>query len=587
MNNYIFYIILILFLTYLIVNFSLKEKYISSTKNRILLPVLYINLKRSPERNDQMIKQFKKYNIHNFHRIEGIDGKKIHIDKGSVDDITYKQVNLLSKINNISKKDIDYYSYHSDEYLSPGELGCLLSHLKAIRYAYLNSLGTVLILEDDASLELMEKWKYDIPSLIKNIPLDWKIIQLMHLKNINVNDLYKKGEIKWSCTGYLINSDGQKIICNELKNILEIKGRNFVADEYIYNIVKDFYVINLPYIVPDNTKLKSTIRTDDSSFIKLSKKISDIYDMQVKKVKSLPTDIQTILYFFDDYVRYPNIYKINDGYLMEYLSNGENKQIFLLPTYIKNIQYNIDYIHDNYNDCKILLYDFEPTDISSIKLKKQDILLTTKLDDKLLPPHKNMMYIPYYIFFIFEKELHEQNTKDKNTTNDNTINGKKFCCFAYTNCDEKYNGVKFRNEFYKRLDKIKKIDNLGKCLNDKNIDSKDRHLSNLDIFKRYKFIIAMENELIDGFISEKILNPILAGSIPIYHGPNDIDMHFNRSRIINVRDFQNIDDCIDFIIKVDNNNDLYESIISKSIFSYDFNKNEIEYNIKKFLADNI
>lgn len=49
----------------------------------------------------------------------------------------------------------------------------------------------------------------------------------------------------------------------------------------------------------------------------------------------------------------------------------------------------------------------------------------------------------------------------------------------------------------------------------------------------YKFSLAMENAQVDGFITEKIVNAMLAGTIPVYFGAMDIEHWINPARFIN------------------------------------------------------
>jgi len=51
-------------------------------------------------------------------------------------------------------------------------------------------------------------------------------------------------------------------------------------------------------------------------------------------------------------------------------------------------------------------------------------------------------------------------------------------------------------------------------------------------FSKYRFAIVMENSRIDGYISEKILHAFFNHAIPIYFGPPDVDLYFNRKAMV-------------------------------------------------------
>lgn len=70
----------------------------------------------------------------------------------------------------------------------------------------------------------------------------------------------------------------------------------------------------------------------------------------------------------------------------------------------------------------------------------------------------------------------------------------------------------------------------------------------IDTYKDYKFVIAMENTIVNGYITEKILNAFYSGSIPIYWGSSTINDFFNKNAFINVSDFNTFEDCVNYVI---------------------------------------
>ena len=72
----------------------------------------------------------------------------------------------------------------------------------------------------------------------------------------------------------------------------------------------------------------------------------------------------------------------------------------------------------------------------------------------------------------------------------------------------------------------------------------------IDKYKDYKFVIAMENKQVDGYVTEKILNAFYSGAIPIYWGSKNINDFFNKKAFINVDDFESYEKCVEYILSM-------------------------------------
>ena len=113
----------------------------------------------------------------------------------------------------------------------------------------------------------------------------------------------------------------------------------------------------------------------------------------------------------------------------------------------------------------------------------------------------------------------------------------KFCAAVISNCK-----ARFRLDFIEKLSKYKNVDLEGRCKSHykfKNVENKLEFLSN------YKFSIAMENSKGDGYVSEKILDSLKAGTIPIYYGDYMIDEYINPKTYILIRGSKDIEQKID------------------------------------------
>jgi len=151
---------------------------------------------------------------------------------------------------------------------------------------------------------------------------------------------------------------------------------------------------------------------------------------------------------------------------------------------------------------------------------------------------------------------------------------RKFCNFLFSNTRD----GKVRNEFFEKLSKYKRIDSAGKSLNNMGqillgragtrVGGYTRYPEKMDFLSQYKFTIAFENNRSDynpnsGYTTEKLTEPMLAESIPIYRGNPRVGEVFNTHSFFNYGDFKTEGELIEYIIKVDQDDDLYEKILSE------------------------
>ena len=94
----------------------------------------------------------------------------------------------------------------------------------------------------------------------------------------------------------------------------------------------------------------------------------------------------------------------------------------------------------------------------------------------------------------------------------------------------------------------------------------------IEFLSNYKFSIAMENSEGDGYLSEKIYQSYISGTIPIYFGDYMIDEYFNPKSFILIKSEKDIYNKIEFIKKIDNDEKLYKNILKQNII---INNNKI------------
>jgi hypothetical protein len=173
---------------------------------------------------------------------------------------------------------------------------------------------------------------------------------------------------------------------------------------------------------------------------------------------------------------------------------------------------------------------------------------------------KNHFRLPLYSFYIDDYNLKNsiEDVKSKEELREIWKEKEKFCSMVVSNPR-----ATERIEFFKRLSKIKKVDSGGGVLN--NIGG--RVENKLEFINKYKFVISFENEIYDGYTTEKIIEPIFKHCIPIYWGNRLVNRDFNPKRFINYHDFNTEDDLFNRLLEIEENPELALEIISQPIFS--------------------
>lgn len=120
---------------------------------------------------------------------------------------------------------------------------------------------------------------------------------------------------------------------------------------------------------------------------------------------------------------------------------------------------------------------------------------------------------------------------------------RKFCNFVYSNNE----AIPLRNIFFQELCKYKQVDSGGRVMNNIGglVDDK------LEFISKYKFTIAFENSAYPGYTTEKLVEPMISQSLPIYFGNPLVDRDFNPDAFVWVKDKFDIKRAIEEVIYLD------------------------------------
>lgn len=202
-------------------------------------PIYYLNLDDQTERKDHMESQFEYWGVENYTRISAYDGRQ--------DDLS------------------DIITGRYPEMMSSGEVGCVTSHLKALKYYLENSDSPyAVIMEDDCSLDLVKYWNFTWLDFYANIPYDWDVVQIAIICTGDIHvKLHKRFVNDFSTACYLITRHhAEKLVkfhCRNGKYKLDngVKPRP-VADDLIYNSGNTYSIPLLLYRI----ELGSSIHPD-------------------------------------------------------------------------------------------------------------------------------------------------------------------------------------------------------------------------------------------------------------------------------------------------------------------------------------
>ena len=170
---------------------------------------------------------------------------------------------------------------------------------------------------------------------------------------------------------------------------------------------------------------------------------------------------------------------------------------------------------------------------------------------------------------------------DRSDVTDDFVN-RRFCNFIYSNATSG-EGAILRQEFCKKLMEYKHVDCPGRVLHNMDTDElssrngKDWRKSKNEFLKKYKFTIAFENSLSNGYTTEKLFNPLESFSVPIYYGNPLVVRDVNPKSFINCNDYNNdFDAIIERIKYLDTHDDEYLAMLrEKPMFShFDFNRDD-------------
>jgi hypothetical protein len=139
----------------------------------------------------------------------------------------------------------------------------------------------------------------------------------------------------------------------------------------------------------------------------------------------------------------------------------------------------------------------------------------------------------------------------------------EFCSFVVRNpnCQK-------RNEFFNKLSQYKQITSAGPLFNNAGYVleyGENAMKAKQEYLRKFKFNMCFENSSYPGYATEKLYEAYYGGTIPIYWGSPTIDCDFNPKAFLNWHNYQNDEDFIEAIKRLDNDSDLYAEMYNQPL----------------------
>ena len=489
-----------------------------------------INLIKRKDRKNFMTLQLEREKIDNYEFIEAVDGKTIEATEElrllfERNDFNYKKgvigvalshLHLFNMLINDNNNDY-YVIFEDDVYLCDG---------------FKEKLKVVCDLFEQQQLEHLALGEYNTSTPIN---VDSKKLTIL------TKDNYKIWNVAFA---YIIS---KKCAKNIISYVNKCPIKCAIDNQQCSGSIVNYYCLNENIVSCKffNSEFGSDIQVDTGCFHFLKNANDDKIDITIAFCDWWITEycggtFDLNYNFITDILRkYGNISKIT-------IVRPNEKPDILFYSIFGNY-------HKNINNCRKVFFSGEPFGI------RQDADFNVSFDKN---SNENVR-LPLWVCYLNDYLMEE--CKRRKNGNITVPKRDKFCSFIAAGEVK----TTHRRTIVEKLSKYKMVDCGGNYLNNigftvprgVNCSGKIEHNKN------YKFAIAFENEDYPGYVTEKICDVYKSNCIPIYWGTTEVVKDFNPSTFINARDFDNFDELVEYIIKVDNDDDLYASYFKEPFFS--------------------
>jgi hypothetical protein len=354
-------------------------------------------------------------------------------------------------------------------------------------------------------------------------------------------DLYKE----WNVTFAYIISKSAAIKAIEYINNCSIKCAfdNPQAFGYIFNYsALNVKLVNCEIINELGSDIQSNSQDNYFNFIPFTKTKEEL---TVSFCDWWNTEYCGGIFDFNDNF-FTNLLKnYSNDYLIKPVAPNENPDILFYSIFGNS--------HENYQAQRKIFFTGEPYS------QRENANFNMSFDKNSL--HNTR--VPLWLCYIDNDNIESFINRK---CDENILNKKNnFCSFIASGPGLENN----RMDFVDKLMRYKKVDCGGSYLNNigynvplgLNCSGKIEHNNN------YKFAVAFESTSYPGYVTEKICDVFKSNCIPIYWGHPDVVKDFNPKTFINANEFSNFNELANYIIQVDNDEELYKSFFKEPVFS--------------------
>lgn len=234
-------------------------------------------------------------------------------------------------------------------------------------------------------------------------------------------------------------------------------------------------------------------------------------------------------------------------------------------------KYNIQALYPGISDYKPEEINWEDREFLALVMGNKYVEQSNVLPAPNLKVDK---YIKWFFRLFYE-------TKTQKFLKENELQNKRFELIEYFGGKD---CLKMYGKWWENFEEIpmawrKRIEDIIKKLAPKPVEDK------LGAISKCKFNLAVENLSYKGYVTEKILESMVAKTVPVYLGAPDITDYIPKGCFINIRDYKNLDELYDYMKNMTSEQAQTYFDCGQEFLTSEAGQKYTEYGFNKLLAE--